>query len=855
MIKTIGLGIFLAALTFNLAGCKPSKGSTASTIATNTTASSTPEPRAPASNYFQTDFQDESQFIVETIVSDVAEQIYYAKFHRLPEINSFSVSANEIANSSFTTPTYDLLVDLDNQHHDFKTTLNVNGPIWSPEVYDDLTTQLARFVGLSAGNDTPSGGTTLLSKLTDGSADTIEKENQGLSKALADDFSDGGLHEQAALLLGAFTLREHSGSFYEIRSPLCRITAHLAMAHYLESKNLSTINGDIAEAILSTLMNNQADALEKLSGLSTNNPAVASWVRALQARNTGDYRPLDKLDGLSEIECINWFYALDHSANTDIAWSKLSDEQKRIADFVRIANEGRYSVEMGHDLLVLSLPLEFKEIGSIYQLSQQKELQSNELVSALNQMPDRCFSPGADGQTGVHVIGWGLWAGFLQRQLCHAIQHDYDFLERKWGVPDDAKSFSDKCDQRFGGLRLYPFVRRFNAIDSATYHQSVDDGFKVTVATPQLVPAECWDYLDFWLNPNDYYAPNPNPHINEWHLHNPPPGTAYNPHPRFVQRTLAECPNSSALLAKLHDLAPYDSDIAYFILKRIGGNSPDYEQATNLFQPVLAYATYAMITVASTPEIRRKPDRFEQLYSQAATLDPADYFTLGNYFKDLNQDDKAAAYYEKGNALCPDAILASYYANWLIHYYLKKGETEKARVVADNAGDVYSEVGLEAKADFLEATGDPDDAFEWYSKIEERYDSSGPLVSFCARYKGKTGDTRFDNRLQKLMGALFPQGMEKVKLDNFHSPPTDGVIFSDNSNVLRAAGLSSGDVIVAVYGIRVHNVPQYEYGRELYSTPELDLIVWQQSDRAYHEVKCSPPNHLFGVGIDSYRSP
>ena len=35
--------------------------------------------------YFQTDFQDESQFIVETIATDLAEQVYYAKFHRLPD--------------------------------------------------------------------------------------------------------------------------------------------------------------------------------------------------------------------------------------------------------------------------------------------------------------------------------------------------------------------------------------------------------------------------------------------------------------------------------------------------------------------------------------------------------------------------------------------------------------------------------------------------------------------------------------------------------------------------------------------------------------------------------------------------
>jgi len=52
----------------------------------------------------------------------------------------------------------------------------------------------------------------------------------------------------------------------------------------------------------------------------------------------------------------------------------------------------------------------------------------------------------------------------------------------------------------------------------------VDDGFKVTVAAPHLVPAECWNYLCYKVNFAPPYNPNPNPHVNEWHNHNPPPG-------------------------------------------------------------------------------------------------------------------------------------------------------------------------------------------------------------------------------------------------------------------------------------------------------------------------------------------
>ena len=86
-------------------------------------------------------------------------------------------------------------------------------------------------------------------------------------------------------------------------------------------------------------------------------------------------------------------------------------------------------------------------------------------------------------------------------------------MNHMWCVPDEAKEFAAKCEREFGGLWLYPFVRRFNCTDIKTYHKSVDDGFKLTVATPQLVPAECWNYLCYRVSFAPWYKPNPNPHV------------------------------------------------------------------------------------------------------------------------------------------------------------------------------------------------------------------------------------------------------------------------------------------------------------------------------------------------------
>jgi len=181
---------------------------------------------------------------------------------------------------------------------------------------------------------------------------------------------------------------------------------------------------------------------------------------------------------------------------------------------------------------------------------------------------------------------------------------------------------------------------------------------------------------------------------------------------------------------------------------------------------------------------------------------------------------------------------------------LKKGETQKAQSVADAAGEVYSAVGLEAKAEFFEATGKYAEAFEWYAKEEERYDDSSSLIGFCVRYKAKTGDTRFDAALKSRLAKLFPKGIEKVTLKDFQTAPVDGLMLREGNDLVSKAGMKTGDVIVAVNGIRTHNSNQYDYGRDTGATNGMTLIVWQGNQ--YREIRASPPNNRFGVHLDDY---
>jgi hypothetical protein len=830
-ITALGLaGVFFLAVV--LEGCKPkTAGGTASGAAQS-----------------ELPFRDESQAVVHAIVSDLAEEVFYAAFHRLPNPKQFSVALAEKPNSSQDAPVYEVQIRLESKTQPVKLELSMDGPIWSPAVYRGVADELARVSGLHAPAAGESPDTALMARLADGAASTLAREDRDLSGALEKDFTSPELHEKAALLLGAFLLRDHTGHFLEIHAPLCRMTTHLAMARLLRGSGTCGPNGQIAEAMLLSLVEAQVPALDRLEKAGSDDPAVALMARALRTRITGDFRPLSQAAHRSGLESSEWFLAMVTRIGTTPAWTKLDATQKQTIDFIRIASEYPSSVEIGHEALRLSLVLEMREIQGVYGYTHSDRLAQGGLAKALNEPPRRCLSIEADGQTHVRIIGWSQWAWFLQRHLCCAVLGNFEFMHDRWGVPEEAAQFATNCARSLSGLRLYPFVQRRISADVETYRRAVDGTIKVAFATPQLVPCQCWNDLAYNSAVDPGYNPSPSPDLCQWHKYNPPPGTAYNLYPRLFHATLVERPDTLARLAQLHQLAPYNVWIVNAILKMQYSNHPTYEQALALFREMLPYTDYAQVSLAEFA--KDQPEQYEKLMLQAAENSPENFYLLYSYFRGRSQDEKASQYLERACDSDADSVHVANLAPMRVRYYLKKGNTARARQIADEAGEVYSAIGLEAKGLFLEETGDYDGALGWYAKIEERYNDSGPVVAFCQRYKAKTGSAHFDRELQKRYDALFPKGIEKVSLADCKGRPKDGVLIKERSYLVKEAGLDRGDIIVAVYGIRVHDFKQYACARRFRDTPELELIVWHGN--AYREFKPSPPDHRFQADFGDY---
>lgn len=806
-----------------------------------------------ATKFFKTPFQDESEFILQTVVKELATMVYFARNQTLPDAKGFSVSTRELPASVFRAPQYEVTIRLKPEGEAFRLELPVNGAIWSPEVYLPLTKKLMEEVGLEPVQkavDTEDSAS-LLMLAEDASAKVLEQENQRLSGQLQKDFKNSALHQQAAFLIGVFAWREWSGEFYDVRLPLCRMAAHLTLARGLGKQNSPQLN--LADAMLDTLMGGQAAALSKIAALESSSQPFGAWLRALKARNTGDYRPLTERKTLSDVERIAWFEAFSRSADLNLAWQRLTEaELRRLPDFSRIASTLGHSVETGHALLAIGLRSELQEVSTVYRIARGKELDPRDLLRELNTVPDDCVILEPSGQPRVQVISWGQWAMFLQRHLCNALAKNFNMLERKWGVPEEARKFAQQCDQSFADLRLYPFVRRFICTEESGYRKAVDDGFRVIMDTPHLVAPAVWNQLCFKVKFAPHYQPVSNPHVNEWHKHNPPPGTVYDLRPRINHPSLMGRSDTAAQLEKLHAMAPYHMTASYQLASKKHPQTASYEQLTEIYRPVLDYSVSAMSIVAKAAV--NKPETYEALLTTAARVAPSYYFRLGEYFADRGQETKAAGYHQQGIDEASDAVLSANHSKWLMNYYLRQGAREKARKIADMAADAYSSSGLQTKAEFLELTGDHAGAFEWLGKVEERYGISQPLIEFCERYKARTGDLRYDQEVKQRAAKVFPQGLEQVKPGGFSGPPTDGVLLGGDSQLARSVGLQKGDVIVASYGNRVHNVAQYIFLRATASSDQVELVVWQPRT-GYREVKASLPQRRFGVAIETYAAP
>src|SRR5262249_37273188 len=153
--------------------------------------------------------------------------------------------------------------------------------LWAPDAYANLVRATIDSLGLQP-QDGAEDDSSLPETLLVPRVDVIDGLNVRISHRLSEAPLDAQAHEDAALLLGVFALREASGGFQDTRAVLSRMASHLALAEGLKGARPRGRVAFLGRAVLSCLVGRTReaqDAVDALRGQATTESERA-WVRA-----------------------------------------------------------------------------------------------------------------------------------------------------------------------------------------------------------------------------------------------------------------------------------------------------------------------------------------------------------------------------------------------------------------------------------------------------------------------------------------------------------------------------------------------------------------------------------------------
>ena len=171
----------------------------------------------------------------------------------------------------------------------------------------------------------------------------------------------------------------------------------------------------------------------------------------------------------------------------------------------------------------------------------------------------------------------------------------------------------------------------------------------------------------------------------------------------------------------------------------------------------------ALQTVAGT--VQDQPEQYEKLMLQAAALNPACYYDLGDYDIGLRRRTRRRNISTKltdGRTVSGFRTMPTGGCN-----IVEKGR-ERQSMVPMMPPRFYSSVGFtKPRPSFWKR---PPTMMKPSSGLqnEERYNDSGPLIDFCMRCKEQHGDQRFSGTA-KQRGKAVSKGVEKDFVGDFKS--------------------------------------------------------------------------------------
>jgi hypothetical protein len=774
-------------------------------------------------------YKTEAQWAAATVLTDIAEMLRYARDRKTDpggvEVEVTPAGAGFAARVTVGGRTVPIAIDGDHG-------------VWSAAAYAPAATHLLRELGLSAAAPTgPGADAALTARLLDADAVSLERESERLGSLLGAQMLDATLHEDAALLVVAFSLREAAERISDDRPQLLRMVSHLAIARALRGDAAAGFAGGAASAYADHLAGRGRDAERALSALAaTSTGAEAAWQRVLSTRIDDDWRRLDR--PATFVERREAFRARLAAAGAMQAVSDLRALEPREADWGRLLRHQAQRVDAG-DFVTAGYGQERDEIARVWRVTHASGA-APDPIAVLDGATIGAITP-----AGPRPLPWGLWSRFYERHLVAFAGRIDTYYRHSMSANGPAERIGGKLDVELGGLDLYPAATSFRTRGVANGDADlrlIDSAIRGAIRRPEILPAATWAWLEY----GQQYEPV---------AKGMPPAAAWfaKPLPRVAGVELARRLDSvghklnSAELEALWREAPADYWLANVNLERRFGNKATPDQIRLLFGRRLEYDLRARRRLVDT--IVDPAERIA-IHEGNCAMDLQRCFDLAWALVEVGREADAAAVYERSIADERTSEMAvANFSRWYIDYLRRTGRVERARALADRAAQTGAARGVEARALLLERLDELEQAADDYEFLADRYDEPEHAIGFYYRMARGRKLAQFETRLQAALPAVFPNGLQPLGANEAGQAPAAAVQVTQDSPASRRYGIQAGDLIVGLDGWRVESLKQYQTVRAFTTDERMRLVLWRG---VRLDVEARAENRRFNIGIRTY---
>jgi hypothetical protein len=715
---------------------------------------------------------------------------------------------------------------------------SVDDHVWSPATYRAAAE--AAFAAVRADEDL--NVRTPLVTLT---SEELVAQNTRVSLVLEADMRKPAAHEAAALLVGAFALREASAWFHDVRPSLSRMAAHLAAARALRRPSLDeTLDGALARTVLTMLVGRQREAMAMLDGIESKskNDADRAWVRALRLRITGDWRT-GSPDGAPLLVRLEHGRAIRDRLGID-AYLDYLDKQAdggQAVDWNRVSFDGvALNIEAGHrteDQIKDELAETLTIWMAVHNLTEVPD--ASALMQWLDARPAASPVTRTGGSVKVRVLDWGLWAAHQQRHLLHAFIARASFADL-FGDEELRATLFESVDENLSGLRLSPIALRWMAETPQQYKLALERARPLARETPELIAQRGWTLL--LQTPDFADRAAAFPLDQSWFTPAVPVGTAFELEDRALRPGCPRPPTRQQAADWARE-RPYDHWTQWGDQWLGVDGKPTLAAVRKAFGPLVEYDADAIRKLLD--HMNLPPQEWLSTARSLCDLVGGTCDELGEKLLLAGQTAQAAQVYDKWADGSRDQIGVANGMTWIFRYHLANGRTARAEALARVAEDAGSHRGLLVAAEWHERQGRADRAEEILQALDERYDDSTPLGTFFMRRALVANDQALQAKAAELMRDEYPLGPEPLVTHALPATAGDGVRFRMFGTRMESLGFEPADIIVGVDGWRVHDVDQYQVAIRFSYDENVTFTIFRKGK--YQPLKIRVPERWVGT--------